>query len=79
MTPGNDNFDPVAERLEAERPIPAASFRGTLRRRLLSDLEREPSRPQRLRLLITAYAGSGLALLAVAAVGLAGAGPFAAG
>jgi len=34
--------------------------------------------PRRLRLLIAAYAGSGVLLLAIAAIGVAGAGPFAA-
>ena len=36
------------------------------------------SRPPRLRLMIAAYAGSGLVLLAIAAIGLAGGGPLAA-
>ena len=65
----------VASRLEAERPVPRAAFRGELRRHLLG-MRRDASPPQRLRLLITAYAGTGTALLAVAAVGLAGVGPF---
>jgi hypothetical protein len=64
-------------RLETERPVPAAAFRGELRRHLLS---RGPAAagpaPRRLRVLITTYAGSGLALLAVATLGLAGVGPF---
>jgi hypothetical protein len=36
-----------------------------------------PAERERLRLLIGAYAGSGLALLAVVAVGLGGIGPLA--
>jgi hypothetical protein len=50
-------------------------FRGVLARRLRAG---SISR-QRLRLLIGAYAGSGLALLAVVAVGLGGVGPLAPG
>jgi hypothetical protein len=38
---------------------------------------RPPREPRRLRLLITALAGSGGLLLAIAAVGLAGVGPLA--
>jgi hypothetical protein len=71
--------DPITERLEAERPVPRAAFRGEARRALLAAARRRPAAPQRLRLMIAAYASSGLALLAIAAVGLAGAGPFAAG
>ena len=62
-------------RLRAARPVPGAGFRGELRRRLLAQGEGE-SAPRRLRVLITAYASSGSALLAVAAIGLAGVGPF---
>jgi hypothetical protein len=68
----------LARRLETERPVPRAAFRGALGRRLLRQLERHRARPGRLRILITAYAGSGLFLLAVAALGVAGAGPLAA-
>jgi hypothetical protein len=65
----------TARLLERERPVPRPAFRGKLARRLRA---RSPS-PQRLRVLIGAYAGAGLALLAVVAVGLAGAGPLAPG
>jgi hypothetical protein len=65
----------TARLLERDRPVPRPAFRGELARRLRA---RSPS-PQRLRLLIGAYAGAGLALLAVVAVGLAGAGPLAPG
>jgi hypothetical protein len=63
----------IAERLWRERPLPRASFRGNLERDLLG----QPRPPRLLRLLITAYAASGACLLAVAAVGVVGAGPFA--
>jgi len=65
----------AARLLERERPVPQPAFRGKLGRQLRA---RSPS-PQRVRLLIGAYAGAGLALLAVVAVGLAGAGPLAPG
>jgi hypothetical protein len=66
----------LAERLERERPVPTAGFRGELRRRLLGDVSR--SRPARLRLLITAYASGGTALLLVGAASAIGIGPLAA-
>lgn len=68
----------MAERLERERPVPAPGFRGELRRRLVAAAERRGTTPERLRLWIAGYATSGTALLAIAAVGLAGIGPFAA-
>lgn len=77
--PMTADLEAIAERLDAERPIPRAGFRGELRRRVLRSPRTHEARPRRLQLLITAYASSGLALLAVAAIGLAGAGPFAAG
>ena len=55
--------------------MPRPAFRGKLARQLRA----RSTGPQRVRLLIGAYAGSGLALLAVVAVGLAGAGPLAPG
>lgn len=74
------DYDPelndIAARLVAERPVPHPAFRGELKRRLMSAKQRNQSAPARLRLAITAYAGSGAALLAVAAAGLAGIGPF---
>jgi hypothetical protein len=78
--------EPAAQREELEslvqrlrrRPVPRARFRGQLRRRLLGAAE-QPSRPLRLRLMTAAYAGSGLVLLAIAALGVAGAGPLGTG
>ena len=66
----------TARLLEQARPVPRPAFRGALARRLGGA---SPAGPQRQRLLIGAYAGAGLALLAVVAVGLAGIGPLAAG
>ncbi len=69
----------TAERLDAERPLPAAAFRGELRRRLVRRHERRSTLARgRARLLVLAYGGSGAVLLLVAAIGLAGVGPFAA-
>jgi len=70
----------IAERLERERPVPAATFRGELRRSLQRGPRREPALPPaRARILVAAYGGCGTVLLAVAAIGVAGAGPFATG
>jgi hypothetical protein len=73
----------LAARLSSASPIPNPSFRGDLRRRLF----RAPSRRlSGLRLsrrtaqsLALTYVVSGAVLLAVAALGLAGSGPFAPG
>jgi hypothetical protein len=65
----------TARLLERERPVPRPAFRGELARQLRA----RSAAPRRVRLLIGAYAGAGLALLAVVAVGLAGAGPLAPG
>jgi hypothetical protein len=86
MTPARDIRDDLepdateeliqlAERLERERPVPAAAFRGTLRRMLLHG-EPARSRPAQLRLLITGYVSAGAALLVVAALSVAGVGPL---
>jgi hypothetical protein len=63
----------TANRLDEARPVPRPAFRGRLARQLGA----RPTRPERIRVLISAYAGSGLLLLAVVAVGLAGIGPLA--
>jgi hypothetical protein len=69
----------VADRLESERPVPAAGFRASVRRRLIEQGGASVTpRPARLRVAILGYAGSGALLLLVAAVGLVGVGPFAA-
>ncbi|MEA2156461.1 MAG: hypothetical protein QOE11_2601 [Solirubrobacteraceae bacterium] len=66
----------LAERLEHERPVPTAAFRGDLRRSLLAR-GAAYSRPARLRLLVAGYAGAGSALLLVGAASAAGLGPLA--
>lgn len=65
----------LAERLEQERPVPTAAFRGDLRRRLLAG-ELTRSRPARLRLLIAGYASAGSALLLIGAASVVGIGPL---
>jgi hypothetical protein len=67
----------VADRLERDRPLPRATFRGDLKRLLLGR-GRAPERESagRWRVLVATYSGLGGLLLAVAAAGLAGAGPF---
>ncbi len=72
--PERDALLAVAVRLYRERPAPAPAFRRELRR----SLARPPvTRPRRFRLLVASSAGAGWLLLAVAAAGLAGAGPLA--
>jgi hypothetical protein len=70
----------VARRLQAERPVPAPRFRGELGRELAGARARHgtESLPRRRALAAAAWCSfAGLALLALAAAGLAGAGPFA--
>jgi hypothetical protein len=65
----------LAERLDRERPVPTAAFRGDLRRRLLAGGAAH-RRPARLRLLISGYATAGMLLLLVGAASVAGVGPL---
>ena len=69
--------EPLERRLLEQRALPSAGFRSRLRTDLLASLNRRGVAPKRLRLLVAAYGGSGLVLLMVAALGLAGAGPLA--
>jgi hypothetical protein len=64
----------LAVRLSEQRPVPRPGMRSAVRAGLLGE------RPPRSRAvaLVFGYATSGALLLAVAAVGLAGLGPFAA-
>jgi hypothetical protein len=76
LEPGTpDELVSLAERLERERPVPAAAFRGELRRRLLLGVNAR-TRPARLRLLIAGYAGAGSLLLLAGAASVAGVGPL---
>jgi hypothetical protein len=71
-----DELARVAERLRTERPVPAAAFRGKLRRLLLVEAA-VPLLGRRLHLAVAGYVASGTALLALAAIGVLGAGPLA--
>jgi hypothetical protein len=64
--------------LSAARPLPDPNFRGELRRRLAGAQASGAVAPRRVRALAASYALSGLLLLVVAGVGVAGSGPFAA-
>jgi len=66
----------LAERLERERPVPAAAFRGDLRRKLVAGGAAARSRPARLRVLIAGYATAGSVLLLAGVVSVAGIGPL---
>jgi hypothetical protein len=68
----------IAARLERERPRPSAEFRGDLYERLATPRATRPRIAWRPRALVAAYGASGLLLMVVPAVGLAGLGPFAA-
>lgn len=68
----------VGMRLSAARPLPDPNFRGELRRRLAGAEASGAVAPRRVRALAASYALTGLLLLAVAGVGVAGSGPFAA-
>lgn len=65
----------LAERLQRERPVPTAGFRGELRRQLLAGAARH-ARPRRLRALIAGYATSGSLLLLAGALSAVGIGPL---
>jgi hypothetical protein len=65
----------LAERLQHERPVPSAAFRGDLRRHLLAgDFAR--SLPARVRLWIAGYASAGTLLLLTGAMSVVGVGPL---
>ena len=72
-----DDLLTTAEALRRDRPLPSAAFRGDLRRWLLRD-RYAVERPRWLWRAVAASASLGSVLLAIAAVGVAGGGPFAA-
>lgn len=69
-------------RLQAQRSLPSPTFRGDLHRRLagysISRLPISITNPTTIRVMILSYIALGTILLAIAAIGLAGDGPFAA-
>jgi hypothetical protein len=72
-----DALERFGATLRHNRPVPSAAFRGDLGRRLAGRAARR-GRPARLWLTVAGSASLGSALLAVAAIGVAGSGPFAA-
>jgi hypothetical protein len=58
----------LAERLHTQRPLPAAGFRGALRRHLAAQDPGYGPRPQRLRLVVAGYVTVGSVLIAAGAV-----------
>lgn len=67
----------MAETLEDSRPLPRPEFRGELRRRLAGGRPRPAkARQARWQPAAASYAVLGTTLLALAAVGLTGVGPF---
>jgi hypothetical protein len=73
MPPEDSHIGELAQRLTAERPVPAAAFRGDLRRMIAS----VPAQPRRLWFQAAMAAGSGAACFLVVGLGLLGAGPVA--
>jgi hypothetical protein len=55
----------LAEKLHAEKPVPAAGFRGALGRQLAIRDPGYGTRPERLRLIAFSYLAAGAVLLAV--------------
>jgi hypothetical protein len=71
---------PIASRLQASRPTPTLDFRQELWTKLRHQPRRTPARRltrANYQALAAAYTTVGTLLLAVAALGLAGSGPFA--
>jgi hypothetical protein len=74
----SEPFVALAMRLQAQRPVPAPSFRGELGRKLLRvGGARALVTRRTARVLAASYVASGLLLLGIAAIGLAGVGPLA--
>ena len=65
----------LAERLQADCPLPDAAFRGGLRRHLEARSRRLRT-PERVRTLITGYATAGSLLLTVGGLSAGGVGPL---
>jgi hypothetical protein len=71
----------IAARLEAGRPLPRPGLRSAIRSGLVQRGRPRAARraaPRSVGALIAGYAGAGALLLAIAALGVAGMGPFAA-
>jgi hypothetical protein len=75
MTDGERSDQALAAAVRKRVPQPRSEFAGPLRARLV-ELHAASRRPRRLGLLIVAYVLVGTVLLIVAALGIAGKGPF---
>ncbi len=73
-----DGLNDLADRLEADRPVPRAGFRAELKAELIEAERTRPVawRPKHLKRLVAGYCGAGSLLLAVGALGITGAGPL---
>jgi hypothetical protein len=69
-------LESMALRLDDERPLPAAAFRGDLRRRLERATDGSLLASRTRRRLALGYVATGALLLALATAGLAGVGPL---
>ncbi len=61
----SDDFDGLEDRLERERPVPAAAFRGVLGRRLDRLDPGYGPRPPQLRLMVGAWLLAGAVVMLV--------------
>jgi hypothetical protein len=71
----------IGIRLRARKALPRPEFRGDMRRRLIAEPAGDRAvqpKPRSIPALVSLYMVFGTLFLAVAAVGVAGAGPFAA-
>ena len=74
-----ETIDATADELREARAVPSPAFRAELKARLV-ELDRRGSfawRPRNLKTTVGAFAVGGVALLVLAAVGVAGTGPLA--
>ena len=71
-----EEIDDLGRRLRQERAHPPAALRSKIRASLSERADPASWRPRNLRVLAGAYVASGFALLAIAAIGLSGAGPL---
>jgi hypothetical protein len=62
----------LARRLAADRPVPAADFRGALGRELVAEDPGYGPRPERLREVVALYLAAGASLIGLGAVQAAG-------
>ena len=72
-------IDATADELQGARAVPRPAFRAELRARL-AELDQKGSfgwRPRNLKATVGGFAVSGIALMVVAAIGVAGSGPLA--